>query len=54
MHNLTMIRSSMQLLKELTDVLREIISSSDEESFRQLQQTIALAKTRVTPDTTVH
>ena len=54
MRNPTLIRSSMQLLKELTDVLREIISSSDEESFRQLQQTIALAKTRVTPDTTVH
>jgi hypothetical protein len=34
MHNLTMIRSSMQLLKDLTDVLREIISSSNEESFR--------------------
>jgi hypothetical protein len=54
MYNRAMIRSSMQLLKELTDVLREIISSSDEESFRQLQQTIALAKTRLTPDTTVH
>jgi hypothetical protein len=54
MRNPTMIRSSMQLLKELTDVLREIISSSDEESFRQLQQTIALAKTRLTPATTVH
>ena len=54
MRNPTMIRSSMQLLKELTDVLREIISSSDEESFRQLQQTLALAKTRVTPETTVH
>jgi len=49
-----MIRSSMQLLKELTDVLREIISSSDEEIFRWLQQTIALAKTRLTPHTTVH
>ena len=54
MYNHAMIRSSMQLLKELTDVLREIISSSDEESFRQLQQTLALAKTRVTPETTVH
>jgi hypothetical protein len=49
-----MIRSSMQLLKELTDVLREIISSSDEESFRQLQQALALAKTRLTPETTIH
>jgi translation initiation factor 2B subunit (eIF-2B alpha/beta/delta family) len=54
MGNPTMIRSSMQLLKELTEVLRAIISSSDEESFRQLQQTIALAKTRLTPNTPIH
>ena len=30
----------MKLIKEITDVLREIISSNDEESLRQLQQIV--------------
>jgi hypothetical protein len=30
----------MGLIKEITDILREIISSGDEESFRQLQEIV--------------
>jgi len=38
--NPILIRGSMKLIKEITDVLREIISSNDEESLRQLQQIV--------------
>jgi hypothetical protein len=31
---------SMELLKELTQILQEIIGSGDEESFRRLEETI--------------
>ncbi|HXV78503.1 MAG TPA: hypothetical protein VEG60_01360 [Candidatus Binatia bacterium] len=40
MPNTTLIRRSMEILKELTEILREIISSGDEESFRKLQEFI--------------
>jgi hypothetical protein len=33
-------RKSMELLKELTQILREIIGSGDEESLRRLKETI--------------
>ena len=33
-------RKSMELLKELTQILRDIIGSGDEESLRWLEETI--------------
>jgi hypothetical protein len=33
-------RKSIELLKELTQILQEIIGSGDEESFRRLEETI--------------
>ena len=33
-------RKSMELLKELTHILQEIIGSGDEESLRRLEETI--------------
>ena len=33
-------RKSMELLKELTQILREIIGSGDEESLRRMEETI--------------
>ena len=33
-------RKSMELLKDLTQILQEIIGSGDEESFRRLEETI--------------
>ena len=33
-------RKSMELLKDLTQILREIIGSGDEESLRRLEETI--------------
>jgi hypothetical protein len=38
--NPVLIRKSMKLIKEITDILREIISSGDEERFRQLQELV--------------
>jgi len=38
--NPTLRRKSMELLKELTQVLQEIIRSGDEESLRRLEETI--------------
>jgi hypothetical protein len=38
--NPTLRRKSMELLKELTQILQEIIRSGDEESLRRLEETI--------------
>lgn len=38
--NPVLIRKSMKLIKEITEILREIISSGDEERLRQLQQIV--------------
>jgi hypothetical protein len=38
--NPTLRRKSMELLKELTQILQEIIGSGDEESLRRLEETI--------------
>jgi hypothetical protein len=51
MPNTTLIRRSMELLKELTEILREIISSGDEESFRKLQEFIRSLRE---PTSTIH
>ena len=46
---------SMELLKDLTQILQEIIRSGDEESFRRLEETIrAIDKSRRTRDRTLH
>lgn len=43
-------RKSMELLKDITQMLREILSSGDEEGFRQFEKTIrALEQTRHKP-----
>lgn len=48
-------RKSMELLKDLTQILREIIGSGDEESFRRLEETIcAIDESRRTPARTLH
>lgn len=48
-------RKSMELLKDLTEILREIIGSGDEESFRRLEETIrAIDKSRQKPGRTLH
>jgi hypothetical protein len=45
-------RKSMELLKDLTQILREIIGSGDEESFRRLEETIrAIDESRQKPRT---
>jgi hypothetical protein len=55
MRNSLLSRQSMELLKELTDILREIISSSDEESLQRLQQMVrAIAETRLKPRDSFH
>lgn len=38
--NPTLIRNSMELIKEMTQILREIIASGDEERLRQLKEII--------------
>jgi hypothetical protein len=38
--NPTLRRKSMELLKELTQILQETIGSGDEESLRRLEETI--------------
>ena len=48
-------RKSMELLKDLTHILREIIGSGDEESFRRLEETIrAIDESRQKPGRTLH
>jgi hypothetical protein len=43
-------RKSMELLKDITEILREIISSGDEEGLRHVEETIrGLEKTRHKP-----
>ena len=43
-------RKSMELLKDLTQILQEIIGSGDEESLRRLEETIcALDESRRRP-----
>ena len=51
----TLRRKSMELLKELTQILREIIGSGDEESLRQLEETVrALGENRRKLGRTIH
>ena len=46
---------SMELLKDLTQILQEIIRSGDEESFRRLEETIrAIDESRRKPGRTIH
>jgi hypothetical protein len=48
-------RKSMELLKDLTQILREIIGSDDEEHFRRLEETIrAIDESRRKPGRTIH
>ena len=48
-------RKSMELLKELTHILQEIIGSGDEERFRRLEETIrAIDESRRKPGHTLH
>jgi hypothetical protein len=53
--NPTLRRKSMELLKELTHILQEIIGSGDEGSLRRLEETIrALDENRRKLDRTLH
>jgi hypothetical protein len=46
---------SMELLKELTQILQEIIGSDDEERFRRLEKTIrTIDASRRKPGRTLH
>ena len=48
-------RKSIELLKELSRILQEIIGSGDEESLRRLEETIRnLDESRRRPNYTVH
>jgi hypothetical protein len=48
-------RKSMELLKDLTQILQEIIGSGDDESFRRLEETIrAMDESRRKPGRTLH
>jgi hypothetical protein len=48
-------RKSMELLKDLTQILREILSSGDEESLGRLEETIrAIDESRQKPRRTLH
>jgi hypothetical protein len=48
-------RKSIELLKELTQILQEIIGSGDEERFRRLEETIRkLDDSRRKPAPTLH
>ena len=48
-------QKSMELLKDLTQILREIIGSGDEESFGRLEETIhAIDASRQKHDRTLH
>jgi hypothetical protein len=45
----------MELLKELTQILQEIIGSGDEESLRRLEETIrTIDESRRKPGRTLH
>jgi hypothetical protein len=53
--NPTLRRKSMELLKELTQILQEIIRSGDEESLRRLEETIrTIDGSRRKPGRTLH
>jgi hypothetical protein len=48
-------RKSMELLKDLTQILQEMIGSGDEEGFRRLEETIhAIDESRWKPGPTIH
>ena len=47
-------RKSMELLKDLTQILQEIIRSGDEESFRRLEETIRAIDESRKPGRTLH
>ena len=48
-------RKSMELLKDLTQILQEIIGSGDEERFRRLEETIrAIDECRRKPGRILH
>ena len=48
-------RKSMELLKDLTQILQEIIGSGDENSLRRLEETIrAIDESRRKPGRTFH
>jgi hypothetical protein len=48
-------RKSMELLKDLTQILQEIIGSGDENSLRRLEETIrAIDESRRKPGRTLH
>jgi hypothetical protein len=48
-------RKSIELLKDLIQILREIIGSGDEERFRRLEETIcAIDESRRKPGRTLH
>jgi hypothetical protein len=48
-------RKSMELLKNLTQILQEIIGSGDENSLRRLEETIrAIDESRRKPGRTLH
>ena len=48
-------RKSMELLKDLTQILQEIIGSGDENSLRRLEETIrAIDGSRRKPGRTLH
>lgn len=50
-----LLHKSIELLKDLTEILREIIVSSDEESFRRLEETIrAIDESHQKPGRTLH
>ena len=52
--NPTLRRKSMELLKELTQVLQEIIRSGDEERLRRLEETIRTLDESRKPGRTLH
>ena len=48
-------RKSMELLRDLIQILQEIIGSEDEEGFRRLEETIhAMDESRCKPGRTLH
>jgi len=47
-------RKSMELLNDLTQILREIIGSGDEERFRRLEETIRAIDESRKPSRTIH
>ena len=47
-------RKSMELLNDITQILREIIGSGDEERFRRLEETIRAIEESRKPGRTIH